>query len=195
MQGPTQTISPSEERASVKHVKDIFLANNRKPRELRQVELLAAWMEKNILPEKFARFTRLIVSKGIIPSIADLRSMLEEAPECSKKRTKSSKYIPDQEEPVESWCRKCMNSGLIHVFKYQNGCGYDVVHRCSCPAGNRYPWLKYYTDEFPDEMQFNWDPETEFYPQAYQRESLKIVEQNENIRNSRGSETLQHTPF
>jgi len=164
---------------SVQYVNDIFLSNNRMPRDPRQVDILAGWYEKNLLPEKFNRFTKLVISKGIIPIIAELNEMLHEAPECTIKyssRIQSYGKIPSQEDEIKTWCPKCMNSGIILHLEFHDHRAYEFTYRCSCKAGNKYPWMTLYEEKQGKAIQFPWEhSKYQFYHEAYQKEKYKLI--------------------
>ncbi|KUK54805.1 MAG: hypothetical protein XD77_0873 [Marinimicrobia bacterium 46_47] len=166
----------------VKEVERMYLVNGYKPKSHEEIISKATWLQSNIFPNKIRQFVDEVLQYYEFPKIYDFNRHLENNPHYKESFFHKEKY-PSQDAPVEEWCRKCMNSGLIPIHRFVGGLQYDFFVKCDCEASKRYSWIKTtYKEFYPGDMQFKWDPEKEFYYNVYQREVKKLVDQVERAK-------------
>lgn len=160
----------------LKEVERMYLINGYAPKSREEVMSKAVWLQSNIAHDKIRKFLDDIIQFYQFPKIFDFNRYLENNP-MFKDIVSSRASLPSQSDPVKTWCRKCMNSGLIPIHRFVGWTPRDFYVKCDCAAAGRYPWMKAtYREFYPDKMQFEWDPdEGDFYHDVYRRNVDKLI--------------------
>jgi hypothetical protein len=180
----------------IKEVERLYRVNGYKPKSNEEIRAKAVWVKNNIFPTKIRLFLDDVLKYYEFPKIFDFNRHLENNPHFKVSETHGNQY-PSQDDPINTWCRKCMNSGLVPIHRFVGGLSYDFRVKCDCKASERYKWMKpRYSDFYPDETQFKWDEKLEFYEETYKREVNKLLAEQqkaEKLARMKGEEITRQS--
>jgi hypothetical protein len=159
----------------------MFNEMGRDPKSPEQFNWFVTFITENIPSGREREFINEFVATVAIPTPKQMKDLFDSRLEYYKHRIRGQNF-PTQDDPIETWCKLCMNGGMIPRAELHDGIWYTVNYRCKCKAGERYPWLKAYTEfypskEYPADTQFPMK-EGEYYVDAYRRGLKKLMNEN-----------------
>jgi len=151
---------------------------------LNLTECLRSWGGMPKIPNntRVAEFVNECIATFNIATPKQMKELFEAQREYYKKTF--HRNTPTQDEPIETWCRMCMNLGVVHVHEIHEGHSVDMPYRCNCPAGDAFRWMPVYTTQYPVDPQFQWDGK-EFYWLTYKKAVAELSRENANRKETK----------